>query len=254
MKTWLPPLIAFALVVGLWAALARVFEVPAYLVPMPSAVGGAIVEHLGALVSASLLTGAGALAGFAASLIVGIASACLFSQSKLLERSLYPYAIFLQTVPIVAIAPLIVIWFGTGFLSVVVVVFVVSVFPVITAGTAGLTRIDSGLLDLFALSGASRAQTLWKLRLPGAVPSLVTGAKVAGGLAVVGAIMGEFFAGYGAARQGLGYLIIVTSGQLKTAYLFAAIFAATLLGLAFFTGVSLAGRWILERWHGEAPQ
>lgn len=253
MKSWLPPLCAFALVLALWSVLVRAFDVPAYLVPLPSAVGAALTDNILALLTAGALTGAGALAGFLASLLVGIVSACVFSQSKILERSLYPYAIFLQTVPIVAIAPLIVIWFGTGFLSVVVVVFIVSVFPIITAGTAGLTRIDPALLDLFRLAGAGRGQTLCKLRLPSAVPALVTGARVSSGLAVVGAIMGEFFAGYGAARQGLGYLIIVTSGQLKTAYLFAAIFAATLLGLAFFAGVSLAGRLILERWHGERP-
>ena len=252
MKKLLPPLLAFAAVVAVWALAVRLFDVPGYLVPPPGAVLSQLAQNFGALVRASALTGAGALAGFLASLLIGTASACLFSQSKTLERSLYPYAIFLQTVPIVAVAPLIVIWFGTGFFSIVVVVFIVSVFPVITAGTAGLTRIDRSLLDLFALAGASRAQVLLKLRLPSAVPSLVTGAKVAGGLAVVGAIMGEFFAGYGAQRQGLGYLIIVTSGQLKTAYLFAAILAATLLGLAFFAGVSLAGRIVLERWQGEA--
>ena len=113
-----------------------------------------------------------------------------------------------------------------------------------------LTRVDPQYLELFAMRDASRAQILLKLRLPGAVPYLVTGAKIASGLAVIGAIVGEFFAGYGAAGFGLGYLIVQSSGQLKTAELFAAIFACTLLGLLLFAAVSLLGELVLRRWRG----
>jgi NitT/TauT family transport system permease protein len=207
------------------------------------------VEKAPELAGATALTATAALAGFAMSLLSGALIAFAFSQSKLIERSFFPYAIFLQTVPVIAVAPLIVIWFGTGMLSVVLVAWMISLFPIITNGTTGLTRVDPGHLDLFSVYGASRWQVLFKLRLPGSVPYFVAGAKVASGLAVIGAIVGEFFAG-STERYGLGYLIILCSGQLRTAYLFAAILASTSLGLFLFGAVSLLGDAILRRWRG----
>ena len=246
----LPPLLVFAGFVALWQLLCTALALPAYLVPAPTRVAAAAVSSAGALVTAVTLTASAAALGLLVSLTLGTAIAVLFSQSPLLARCLYPYAIFLQTVPIVAIAPLIVIWFGTGLLSVVLVAVMISLFPVITNGTTGLTRVDPTYLELFALRDASRLQVLLKLRLPGAVPYIVTGAKIASGLAVIGAIVGEFFAGYGASGYGLGYLILQTSGQLKTAELFAAILACTLLGLLLFSVVSLIGEQVLRRWRG----
>ena len=232
----LPPLVVFAGVLALWQLLCSALALPAYLVPAPTRVAAA------------------ALLGLLISLVLGTAIAVLFSQSRLLARSLYPYAIFLQTVPVVAVAPLIVIWFGTGLASVVLVSVMISLFPVITNGTTGLTRVDPTYLELFAMRDASRLQILLKLRLPGAVPYLVTGARISSGLAVIGAIVGEFFAGYGAAGYGLGYVILQTSGQLKTAELFAAIFACTLLGLVLFAAVSLLGELVLRRWRGRESE
>jgi NitT/TauT family transport system permease protein len=246
----LPPLLVFAGVVGLWHLACVGFDLPPYLVPTPGAVAAAAAARADALAAAAARTAGAALLALVVSLALGTAVAVLFSQSRLLARSLYPYAIFLQTVPIVAVAPLIVIWFGTGLLSVVIVAVTISLFPVITNGTAGLTRVDPTFLELFAMSDASRLQVLLKLRLPGAVPYLVTGARIAGGLAVLGAIVGEFFAGYGAGGHGLGYLILQTSGQLRTPELFAAIAAATLLGLLLFAAVSALGDVVLRRWQG----
>src|SRR5262249_10840713 len=159
----------------------------------------------------------------------GLAVAFVFAQSRTLARALYPYAIFLQTVPIVAIAPLVIIWSGPGFRSVVLIAFLVALFPVVTSATAGLTAVDRDLVDLFRIPRAARWQPFWTRRLPHALPDVVTGAQVAGGLAVIGAIVGEVFAGYGAEARGLGYLVTVTASQLKTAYLFAAVIACTLL-------------------------
>ena len=178
----------------------------------------------------------------------------VFSQSRIIERGIYPYAIFLQTVPIVAIAPLVVTWFGNGFTSVVVVSFALSLFPIITNATAGLTTVDANLLELFEVHNASRRQVLFKLRLPNAVPNLVTGAKIACGLSVIGAIVGEMFAGYGAESYGLGYLITYTTGRLETAYAFAAVLCSTLLSIAIFAAVNLIGATILVRWHVAAPR
>ena len=246
----LPPLLVFALVVLLWQMLCTTFALPVYLVPSPTRVAAAAFANAGTLATATALTATAAVLGLLVSLTLGTAIAVLFSQSRLLARSLYPYAIFLQTVPIVAVAPLIVIWFGTGLASVVLVAVMISVFPVITNGTTGLTRVDPQFLELFAMRDASRRDVLLKLRLPGAVPYIVAGAKVASGLAVIGAIVGEFFAGYGSAGYGLGFLILQTSGQLRTADLFAAILACTALGLLMFAGVSLLGDLVLRRWRG----
>jgi NitT/TauT family transport system permease protein len=239
-----------------WHLATLALRLPSFVLPGPMEVARAAAANADALASATALTAAAALAGFGLSLILGVLVAFVFSQSALIRRCCYPYAIFLQTVPIVAIAPLIIIWFGTGFQSVVLVAVIVGLFPIITNATTGLTTLDRDHVDLFRVYRASRLQVLLKLRLPAAVPYVLAGAKASSGLAVIGAIVGEFFAGYGARTHGLGYLIIVTTGQLKTAYLFAAIGCSTLLGLALFGAVSAAGQAILRRWyrqqaHGE---
>jgi NitT/TauT family transport system permease protein len=244
----LPPLAVFALFVLGWHVVTRVFALPAYLLPGPLEVAAVAGAQAGVLFQAALLTAAGALAGFAASLVGGVGVALLFSQSRLIERSLYPYAIFLQTVPIVAVAPLIILWFGNGFQSVVIIAFIISVFPIITNTTAGLTSVGRNLLELFEVYNAGRWHTLFKLRLPHALPQLVTGARISSGLSVIGAIVGEFFAGFGTRNHGLGYIITLSAGQLKTALLFAAILTATLLGLAIFGLVSLLGDALTSRW------
>lgn len=247
-RSVLPPLILFLLVVLIWHVTTRVASVPAYVLPGPVEVASEAARNSGFLFTASLTTAVAALGGFAASLVVGSLVAFAFAQWPVVRNSCYPYAIFLQTVPIVAIAPIIIIWFGTGLQSVILVSFIVSLFPIITNGTTGLTTIDRDLLALFKLYRASRWQTLVKLRLPSAVPYVIAGAKTSSGLSVIGAIVGEFFAGYGAERYGLGYLITLTSGQLKTAYLFAAILCSTGLGLIMFLTVSTIGDAVLRRW------
>lgn len=244
----LPPLLFFALFVLLWHLGVRIFDVKPFLLPGPLRVASAIADHLPALLRASFLTGLGALAGFLLSFAAGFLTALLFSQSRIIARGLYPYAIFLQTVPIVAIAPLIILWIGHGFQGVVAVSFIISLFPIIANTTTGLTSVDPNLLDLFAMNNASRGQILRKLRIPNAVPNMLTGAKISSGLSAIGAIVGEFFAGYGSEHFGLGYLIILTNGQAKTDYLFACILFCTLLGLAIFTSVAVLSSFLLARW------
>jgi len=244
-----PPIVLFLLLVGAWQATTYVQNIPRYLLPGPADVFATAVDNWRKLAGATGVTAAGAVCGFTASVLWGTLVAVVFSQSAMIRRSFFPYAIFLQTVPIVAIAPLIVLWSGTGFRSVVIVAFIVSLFPVVTNATAGLTAIDPDLLDLFRLHGASRWQTLVKLRLPSSVPSIVTGAKTSSGLAVIGTIVGEFFVGYdGSERFGLGYLIQQSSDQLKTDLLFCAVLLSTLLGLLVFLAVGAAGATILRRW------
>ena len=244
-----PPIALFLLLLGVWQTATSLKKIPRYLLPGPMDVLAAMNANGTSLAQATEVTAKGAICGFGLSLCVGTGVAIIFSQSTLVRRSFFPYAIFLQTVPIVAIAPLIVLWSGTGFRSVVLVAFIVSLFPVVTNGTAGLTAIDPDLIDLFQLHSASRWQTLVKLRLPSAVPSIVTGARTSSGLAVIGTIVGEFFVGYDPSEQiGLGYLIQQSNDQLKTDLVFAAVLLSTLLGLAVFLAVGGVGATILRRW------
>lgn len=246
--TVLAPAVVFVLFITIWHVCVALFTLPPYLVPSPYRVFGIFCENYKVLLSATLLTAIAAIGGLFLSVVLGTSIALVFSQSKIIRQSFYPYAIFLQTVPIVAIAPLIVVWFGNGFTSVIVVAFIISLFPIITNGTMGLMAVKPQWVDLFVIHHASSWQILFKLRFPNAIPYLLTGAKISSGLSVIGAIVGEFFAGYGAQYHGLGYLITFTSGQMKTDYLFSAVFMSTVLGLVFFGTISLISSYVLRKW------
>lgn len=243
----LPPLATLAVVVATWEVSVRALDVPRFLVPPPSAVLSALLTDFAPLAGSTLTTARGALFGFSLSAVVGTSVGLVLSLSKTLERSLYPYALFLQTVPIVAVAPLLVLWFGPGLRAVAVSAFIVSVFPVIANTLSGLSSIDPRLKDLFRLYGASRAATLFKLDLPFALPSIATGLRVASGLAVIGAIVGEFVAGFAEGSAGLGITVLAAYRQLRTDLLFAAVILASLLGLALFGAVNLGSSLVLRR-------
>ncbi len=244
----LPPLLLLGLVVGAWELAVRWFAVPAYLLPAPSAVARVAWQDAGQLLSAMRYTLLAAASGFSISLALGSAIAMVFAQSTLLRRAGYPYAIFLQTVPIVAIAPLVIAVFGQNLRSVVLIAVVISLFPIITNVTAGLLAVGPKLAELFRVLRASRWQRLWKLQVPTAVPYLVAGARTSSGLAIVGAIVGEFFAGYGQQAFGLGFLIQSNNDNLRTDKLFAAVLAAALLGLAIFGLINVVAQQLLKRW------
>lgn len=248
-ETLLPPLLLFAVVAALWEAAVVYYQLKPYLLPSPRLVLLSIWTGFPKLLGATLYTATAAVAGLGASLIIGTIIAFVFSQSRWIRASSFPYALFLQTVPIVAIAPLIVHWCGRGFFSVVLTSFIISLFPIIANGTAGLLHVDPDLLDLFRLNNATRWQILTKLRFPNAVPALCVGAKTSCGLAIVGAVVGEFFAGYGGTHYGLGYLILFTTDQLRMADLFAAVLASTALSVILFGLVSSATSAILQHWY-----
>lgn len=248
--SWLgPPLGLFCTVLLCWQLATSLFHIPAYLFPSPLQVFQAARDQRLDLARALMITGSAAGLGFVGSLLVGFGVSLAFSQSPLIRRSCYPYAIFLQTVPIVAIAPLIINWFGFGFRSVVIVSFIISLFPIITNATTGMLTVDQRFLELFQIYNASRWQVLWKLRVPNCVPFLVAGAKTSSGLSVIGAIVGEFFVGFGTNSHGLGYYITLGSGQLKTDVLFAAVLTCTLLGLTVFILVNVVSQAVLKRWN-----
>ncbi len=248
LRVVLPPVITFAAFVLLWHLAVVAFDLKPFVVPSPGRVYTAAMKNSDVLAQGMLLTGAAALAGFFSSLVIGVLAAFLFAQSRLIQAALYPYAIFFQTVPIIAIAPLVVMWFGFDFTSIVVIAGIVSLFPIITNTTAGLTELDANAVELFRLNNATRLQRLLKLQLPSAVPYIITGAKTSSGLSVIGAIIGEFFAGFGNQRFGLGYLIFQTTKQLRIDEAFAGIILSTVLGLLIFGAVNLFGNAVLLRW------
>ena len=244
----LPPVLVFAGFIAVWHLIVVQFDIKRFLLPSPLLVWESAVEKRAELLSATLLTAKAAATGLGASLIIGTLISVLFSQSILIRRALYPYALFLQTVPIVAVAPLIILWFGQGFNSIVVTSFIIGLFPIIANSTTGLTSVPPNLNELFAVQRATRWQRLWKLQLPNSIPYMVTGAKISSGLSVIGVIVGESLAGFGDQQFGLGYLVFATSGQLKTSYLFAAIICSTLLGLLMFGIITVLGDFLTRRW------
>ncbi|MDG2382428.1 MAG: ABC transporter permease [Pirellulaceae bacterium] len=242
-----PPVVAAVLFVFIWAVVIRLFQIQSFLAPSPSQVWSVFAHDSPSLLNATWLTGKAAISGLLLSVAVGFLTASLFSQSSLLRYSLYPYAIFLQTVPVVAIAPLLVMWFGYGTTGVIAVAFILSLFPIIANVTEGMTSVPLPLRELFNLNQASRLQQFLKLQVPHSLPFLVTGVRTSSGLSVIGAIVGEFFVGYGGEGFGLGYLIRSSAERYQTDRLFAAVLLSTLLGVVIFAAVSLVAEKSLAR-------
>jgi NitT/TauT family transport system permease protein len=237
----------------LWQLILLVFRVPPYMLPSPWAVARVVAARLPSLETAFATTAVEALGGLLASIVIGVAIALVFAQSRWVRRMLYPYTLLLQTVPIVAIAPLILMWVGAGTASVTLIAFIISLAPIIANTTQGLVSVEENMVHLFLMHNASPAQLLFKLRLPHAVPSLFTGIRIASGISVIGAITGELYAGSSRVGEGgLGYSILYASAQLQTDYLFALVFAATVLGFGFFFLVMFFEWYFLHRWHESA--
>jgi len=245
----LPPVIVFVVVALLAELLVQWLAVKPYILPAPSAVFRAMVTKRAELWPALLSTAQASLIGFALSAVMGIVIAVALSTSRLVQRAFYPYTVFFQTVPIVAIAPLLVIWFDFGLKAVAVSAFIASVFPVIANTLAGLLSTDPALRDLFKLYGAGPIATMFKLRLPWALPNIVTGLRIAAGLAVIGAIVGEFVAGALDRNAGLGVAVLVAKKYGETDVIFAAVLAASMLGLTMLTAINVGGWLLLRRWH-----
>jgi NitT/TauT family transport system permease protein len=243
-------LTVLALLLALWQALVSLNHLPPYILPGPYAVAQALVARFPSLLNSLLITTEEAAGGLAASIVAGVAAAMVFAQWRWLRQLLYPYTILLQTVPIVAIAPLIINWAGAGILSVTIVTFIISLAPIIANTTQGLISVDENLIHLFLMYKASPAQILFKLRLPNALPNLFTGIRISAGISVIGGITGELFAGSTRVGEGgLGYAIIYASNQMETGYLFALVLAATVLGFSFFFVVMFFEWLALHNWH-----
>lgn len=246
-------LAVFAALLILWQSIIGIFHVAPYMLPTPLAVAKAMRARPALLLNALSITAAEAAGGLAGSILVGTAIALFFAQSRWVRRTLYPYTLLLQTVPIIAIAPLILMWVGAGTPAVALIAFIISLAPIIANVTQGLISVEENLVHLFLMHNASAAQILLKLRLPNAVPSLFVGIRIASGLAVIGAITGELYAGASRVGEGgLGYSILYASSQLQTAYLFALVVAATVLGFGFVFFVMCLEWYFLHCWHESA--
>jgi NitT/TauT family transport system permease protein len=246
---FLPPLLVFVLFSIALELAIRWLHIKEYVLPLPTDVARALVTQRSDLLWATWYTTEAALIGFASSIVVGITTAIILSTSVWLRRAIYPYTLFFQTVPIVAIAPLLVIWFEAGLLSVSISAFIVSVFPVIANTLSGLLGTDPALVDLFDLYEAGPINKLIKLRLPCAMPSIITGLRVSAGLAVIGTVVGEFLVDTIGENEGLGVKIAGAKKYGDLDVVFAAVLLASLLGLAMFAAVNLFGYLMLRRWH-----
>ena len=238
-----PPVIPFVVAALIAEMLVRYGIVAPYILPAPSAVLHSFIYDFGEYSAAVQSTLGAALIGLLLATTAGVMFALLLSTSSWIERAFYPYATFFQTVPIVSIAPLLVIWFGFGIKTVIISAFIVSVFPVIANSLAGLSRVDPALVDLFTLYGGSKKDLLLKLRLPNAVPYILTGLRISSGLAMIGAVIGEFIAG-----GGLGGIIDASRTQQRLDKVFVAVMLASFSGLVLIFLLNQISKYFLQRW------
>jgi len=248
----LPPLLTFVAFLGVWLFVSYVVLEPSrrFLLPPPQDVvrigflnSSNLTELLDALASTTLV----ALAGLAVATAAGLVLAILMSQAAWIERSLYPYAVTLQTIPILALVPLIGFWFGFDFHSRVLVCILIAVFPIITNTLFGIRSVDRNLHDLFTLHGVGRLTRLWKLELPSALPAIIAGLRISAGLSVIGAIVGDFFFRHG--EPGIGRLIELYQARLQAEQMIAAIFFSSLLGLIVFWAFGVIAKFAVGAWH-----
>lgn len=248
----LAPLVIGVLALAFWEGMVRWNAIPPYILPGPLLVAQTLVEDWGTLSGSLLITLRITFMALAAAVIVGVALAVLFTQSKWLEMSLLPYAVILQVTPIVAIAPLIIIWAGDINLALLICAWIVAFFPILSNTILGLNSADHNLINLFQLYGATRWQTLRYLKLPAALPYFLAGLKISGGLALIGAVVAEFVAGTGGSASGLAYRILEAGYQLKIPRVFAALIMISLTGIAIFLVTSWVSHLLLRRWHESA--
>jgi len=231
-------------VLVLWEMAVRLFGIQHYLLPPPSVIASDFADNWRRVLDSSWLTTANMVGGFLLSVVVGIPLAMALAYSPFFERSVYPIVVFLQIVPKIAIAPLFIIWFGFGMMPKVLLVFLLTFFPIVVNAVVGFKGVDPGIMELARSTGAGALRTFVKIRFPSALPSIFTGMKVAAALASTAAVVAEFVA----SDNGLGYLIITYNGQLMTPMVFATIIVLGLIGLAFYYLIELLERLALP-WH-----
>lgn len=249
-----PPLLVGALALTAWELFVRLREIPEYLLPAPSSIARALVEGWPTLFPSLLFTLAVTGAALAAAVILGGGISILFAQWRWIERSFFPFAVILQVTPIVAIAPLLIIWAKDVRVALLICAWIVAFFPIVSNTAIGLRSVDHHLLELFELYGASRWQILRRLQLPTALPYFLAGLKISGGLALIGAVVAEFVAGSGGTESGLAYRIVESGYTLQIPRMFAALALLSAAGIAIFALLSALSHLLLRRWHESASQ
>jgi NitT/TauT family transport system permease protein len=245
------PVMVAACGTALWEFVVRHYEIPPYVLPAPSAVFATLFADWDVLSQSLLTTLLTTLEGFVAAAIGGIALALIFNLSKLVEYSLFPYAVILQVTPVIAIAPLLLIYLPQQ-TAVIVCAWIVGFFPVLSNTTLGLNSVDRNLAGLFQLYRASRWQTLRYLKLPTALPYILGGLRIAGGLSLIGAVVAEIAAGTAGAGSGLAYRIAESGYRLNIPRMFAALFLLSLAGIVIYSVLALVSHLVLRRWHESA--
>jgi NitT/TauT family transport system permease protein len=245
------PILVLALGLLIWEAIVWINKIPPYVLPGPRLILRTLIDDWELLSQSLVVTLATTVEGFLLAAFGGVGLAVLFNQSRLLEYSLYPYAVILQVTPIVAIAPLLLIYLPQP-LAVLACAWIVAFFPVLANTTLGLHSVDRNLADLFTLYGASRRQLLWYLKLPSALPYIIGGLRIAGGLSLIGAVVAEIAAGSAGAGSGLAYRIAESGYRLNIPRMFAALLLLSVAGIAIFYALSLLNYLALRRWHESA--
>jgi NitT/TauT family transport system permease protein len=245
------PIAVLALALSLWEAVVRLGNIPPYVLPDPWLIVQTLWSDWGLLFQSLLVTLLTTFEGFLLAAVGGVGLAVLFNQSRLVEYSLYPYAVVLQVTPIVAIAPLLLIYLPQP-LAVLACAWIVAFFPVLANTTLGLHSVDRNLADLFSLYGATRGQVLWNLKLPAALPYILGGLHIAGGLSLIGAVVAEIAAGSAGAGSGLAYRIAESGYRLNIPRMFAALLLLSVAGIVIFYLLSLINYLALRRWHESA--
>ena len=245
------PVIVFAAGLLAWELMVRIKDIPPYVLPAPSVIVLTLVRDWAVLSQSLVTTLLTTLEGFVAASIGGIALALLFNQSRWVEYSLFPYAIVLQVTPVIAIAPLLLIYLEQQ-TAVVVCAFIVAFFPVLSNTTLGLNSVDRNLAGLFQLYGASSVQTLLFLKLPAALPYMLGGLRIAGGLSLIGAVVAEIAAGSAGAGSGLAFRIAESGYRLLIPRMFAALLLLSLAGIVIYGSLALISHLLLRRWHESA--
>ncbi|MBX3446528.1 MAG: ABC transporter permease [Parvibaculaceae bacterium] len=247
------PIAAGILFLLVWETFVTLREIPRFVLPAPSAIFDSLVQNFGSLMGSLWVTLRVTIAAFLLAVVGGVGLAILFSQSRHVEMALFPYAIVLQVTPVVSIAPLILIWVGYDNVefALLILAWIVAFFPILSNTTLGLRSADHNLRDLFRLYGASRWQVLTELQLPSALPYILAGLKISGGLALIGAVVAEFVAGSGSGN-GLAWRIVEAGNRLDIPRMFAALFLLSALGIAIFFALTLLENRLLRRWHESA--
>lgn len=249
---WVLPIVIMGVAIALWAFLCWRYAIPTYILPTPWEVLKTLWKDAELLFGSLLFTLKITFLGLLLAVVGGVGLAVLFAQSKWVEMSFFPFAIVLQVTPIVAIFPLINIYMNNQTAKLLLCAWIVAFFPILSNTTLGLNSVDRNLRDLFRLSGASRWQELWHLRLPAAMPYFLGGLKIAGGLSLIGAVVAEFVAGASGQSSGLASRIIEAGYRLNAPRLFAALILISITGIVIFLVLSLVSHLILRRWHESA--